>query len=229
MYLYKRGVKKEELEGVYYKGRSSHPRRPQHVVVSGASAVCVEDALDWAYRRQRVEGALESLDERWAAAPGRSWSRDGVVAVQRIAALGCRVDASMDLGYDVHEDARAIAAIAGRYRLVVELARAGALEGPWWAPNGPGRYRPETDATGRALMIWPTTGSKKTAIACRVVLDGDDPRVVEHARAVYRAWWSALAEVAAALAETCLETMRVRATPRARAEPWRPLTRGAGA
>ena len=114
-------------------------------VIDARKPVDLETLAIWAVMVQRADRDDVTLHEVEARADGRGhvrWSTDGVAALERIGALGCRIDgggARRGVALRIHPDAEAVAAAIERIpdprrrSLVLLHARQGS--GPGWLPR----------------------------------------------------------------------------------------------
>lgn len=182
----------------------------------------VQDLIEWTYRTQAPELAVQLLAARAPrAAVSTGWLDYGTV-----------IDGGGPTRADTHPDALivhdAVSEHAPRPDLLVLHARAGTS--PDWYPEGPGLLMADVDGRGRMLVrtadyrlerqASPQRGRRR-AIACCLTIVGTDPALVEAGRETYALWRDGLGAVAAALAAAPegLVAHEVRG-PRAPRRPW---------
>ena len=183
----------------------------------------VEHLLIWAYRDQKARDWMraEANAAIGRAVRHRSHSVDGVYALGRIGALGCRVDDSGGgWDWDLHPDAEAAAdqvamLYPGVQELVVRHARSGTR--PDWMEGARHRLEP-VGWTGRKRALTQHVGSDKTPRYCPIV-ERDPPELVAAARDAYVLWWRALTVIASNLALKRLKRYVVTG-PKAPMRPW---------
>jgi hypothetical protein len=197
----------------------------RRAVVARAS-MDIENLLIWAYQKQLV-GALDGggvgLHEVERLASGIEWtgsSADGVATIQRIAALGCRVDGGGYVSGDVHEDAetlhQAVIALGDDLDtgLVIMCARAGRR--PEWFPGKKAEQVIDRDPRGRAV---PLRDGSDNAIPGKYRMRWTvRPEVLDGWRVLYTRWWDALDVLAKALPGRLAK--HAVTGPAAPAKPW---------
>lgn len=200
----------------------------------GVTKIDVENLLEWAYRRQKVDIVIDrgiglSHAEAKAAGITRYQTSADWAAIDRYAALGCFVD---QIGYDtgqVHPDAEALHEVVRRMGdpvrlLLIRHAKGGTR--PEWGEGADIRYepvwkgQPRYDIRGR-----PAKGSYRLIYG-----DGHHPNgcyvrprqhlpYIEAQRDDYRAWHHGLLALVEHFARHPLARHAV-LPPAAPAEPW---------
>lgn len=182
----------------------------------------VEALANWAFGPQRADASpVSGLCEIEARAAGYDWqgfSADGLVAVERIAAVGCRIDRSGPGRDAVHPVAELVVAEAARLvdgDLLAHYARIGCRPGGWDAKP---RYEPERWREGREGVeaIWLMCEMTRRAY-CPVILWNGPDEIAER-RETYSRWWRAMSALWLPLRCYALpfELKKLRAA----AEPW---------
>lgn len=211
-------------------GTPQEPRAPLVPRRPGLGAMSVLAALDWAFRRERVELELrrrEPPEER-----GQGFGMEYVL-IQR-AKLGVSIDSFGPPnwgGSTPHEDAEVIAAIlsglpsdlggSGMAVRVAEFARAGRTP-PWQDKDGlrcvasalhqgRGGLRGVTEVVGRGSYYQRGRVRQYDMRVCPVEFVGDSRRT-DSLRAAYRAWWLAVVWLSHELRD-CRMLRQVRVTP----------------
>jgi hypothetical protein len=187
-------------------------------------ACTIEELVNWAFGPQRVAASpVSGLCEIEALAAGYAWqgtSSDGIAAVERIAAVGCRIDMSgpgRDLAHPVAELVAHVVALHPEGEIVREWAKLGVRPGGWDARP---RFVPmDLDSKGDAVWVWDEASlPKRTGQQCPVMLM-NSPEAVQAARRMYVRWFDALGDVFVDVC--CREGLPFQLRPtRAKRTPW---------
>lgn len=192
----------------------------------GRASLDIENLLIWAYQRQRVhalDGGGVGLHEVERLASGIEWgatSADGVATIQRIAALGCRVDGGGYSHGEVHGDAeivhRAVIGLKDDLDIGLVIMCATAARRPECYEGKQAELVPDRDAKGRAISLRDAHGN---ALVGQYRMRWNiRPEVLDSARLLYLRWWDALDVLAKGLAGGMRE--HVATGPAASREPW---------
>lgn len=202
-------------------GVSARPGPAEAVVMqnrpwAATGSIAVDVLVHWALVVQRAGDAVAGLYADEARADGYEWQeRTMLAAVEQIAQLGCRIDVSGGRRDACHPAAEAVAAAVralddgGR---VAHCARNGAPNG--WAE--PSRWlMPERwEAEGQAMWCYL---DRRQGAHCPLVRVAT-VETVAAGRDEYRAWWDALAMLAAVLSGRALGFAVL--PPSVPREPW---------
>lgn len=179
----------------------------------------IEQVLIWAHQVERVHKARVRA--------GVGGGCDSVVRVEARAMGGGTGSGASWMAQGCHPDAEAVHNALGRLSLVQrQLVEEHAIAGsrPDWLPGARVVLRPVVNGKGKPAMI---CDDHKHAVACQVVpavLIGSVERwrgrgvegIVQFHRDLYRAWWTALADLAETLELDAIEVAGFAAP----AEPW---------
>jgi len=188
----------------------SKPSNPP-MRVDRRQPIDVADLVQWAYQVQRVDMA------DFSAAPD-GYGSSCVARVERIGALGVRVDTFLSLGNPVHPDAETVhAKVLGMggwmTGCLMEFGRSGLEPDPMLGQEP--KARPVLGRTGFKMI----RDHNRNAIACEITWDGPDWREIEFARLKYERWHEALTALAESLKAEGLTSYLVTG-PAAKSMPW---------
>jgi hypothetical protein len=181
----------------------------------------IEDLLVWAFREQQVEHYVRTL--RGASIGPAALLGSGI---GQILLLGTRIDSTSPgakwLGARCHDDAVTIyeAVMALPAEAWVEVIKhARTASEPDWHPEGPGQWVVPLDRNGEPKRLWRDPSRRRGDLGpAPPELFGTNPLLVENARATYRLWHTALAELVP-IVNRDLEGFRA-SPPRRLPEPW---------
>ena len=189
-------------------------------------SVDIENLLIWAYQKQRVhalDGGGVGLHELERLASGIEWagsSADGIATIERIAALGCRVDGGGYSHGEVHPDAEivhaAVVKLGDDLDTGLVIMCAVAARRPEWFEGKRAELVVDVDAKGRPIPLRDRhdniiPGKFRQRWTVR-------PEVIEGARLLYSRWWDALDVLAKSLPGALRE--HVATGPAAPSRPW---------
>lgn len=178
-------------------------------------AIDAEALLNWTYIEQSA-GRVSLKDF------GPGGYVDSVVLVERIQALGTRIDGGGPCGHDIHPDAQAVHEWCVKHeRLLIQYAVCGLR--PDWIPEGP-QFVAVLNNAGEPRIYSAThkdaRGKLFPARWCPVLLT-NLPETVAFARRLYGEWHAALCRFAQTFSGGSVRLTRFRAVgPAAPAEPW---------
>lgn len=180
-------------------------------------AIAVDLLVHWALVEQRAGDAVAGLYQLEAQADGYCWREGSTLSrLETIAQLGMRVDISGGVADRVHSAAEAVAQAVRALDdggLVARCARGGA-PGGWREPVRWMKPRAWEVQGERAQWVY---SDRRMGAYCPLVVVATEESV-EDARAVYRAWWDALAMLGFVLGRKALGF--VVEPPSVAREPW---------
>jgi hypothetical protein len=183
-----------------------------------AKRLDVEELVNWAFEKQRVEDVAKTLMPQAPASL--------VSGLSSLLVLGTRVDSSSAgarmLGARCHEDAAviydAVMALAPEaWMLVIKHGRNGTR--PDWHEEGPGEWVQPVDKQGNPRKLWRDPANRRGFLGFQgPVLIGTDPVHVELARTSWSLWRAGLADLIPVLNAEMVD--HVAEGPAIPTEPW---------